>query len=155
MCKQMIRSAALVAALALCLPGCGGGESFLAFHGETMGTTWTVKVIGALDQSGSARLESDIQKTLDGVNGAMSTYRDDSELSRFNAAEGGVLFALTENTREVFRIALEVYRQSGGAFDVTVGPLVNAWGFGPEDRAEPPSERDAECAACALWAAPC
>jgi thiamine biosynthesis lipoprotein len=136
--QRMLFSAALGAALALSAPGCQPGESYLVFQGDTMGTTWTVKVIGLLSKEDAQELESGIQSALDQVDGAMSTYREDSELSRFNAHADLSPFPISDATRAVFAIALEVNQESGGAFDVTVGPLVNAWGFGPEERAEPP-----------------
>jgi thiamine biosynthesis lipoprotein len=68
----------------------------------------------------------------------MSTYRDDSELSRFNRFAANEPFPVAPETLEVFRIAREVSDLSGGAFDVTVGPLVAAWGFGATDRVPAP-----------------
>ena len=61
----------------------------------------------------------------------MSNWRQDSELSRFNRSAADVDFVASSATIEVFRIARHVSERSGGAFDVTVGPLVRAWGFGP------------------------
>ena len=60
----------------------------------------------------------------------MSTWREGSELSRFNRDERTVPFPLSPETLDVFEIAQDVSRRSRGAFDVTVGPLVRAWGFG-------------------------
>ena len=65
------------------------------------------------------------------MNGAMSTYDPESELSRFNAAPSGEWYAVSQPLFEVVNAAQTVSAQSGGAFDVTVGPLVNLWGFGP------------------------
>jgi len=84
-----------------------------------------------------------IQAQLDLVDERMSTYRPDSELSRFNQSTETTPFRISPETLEVFRIAQAVSEASGGAFDVTVGPLVNAWGFGPEEgRQEGPSEAE-------------
>ena len=95
-----------------------------------MGTTFAVTVVGRVSDSVAERLREDIEVTLADVDGAMSTYDPDSELSRFNRWQRTDWFALSPPTFEVFRQAQEVSRLTRGAFDVTVAPLVNAWGFG-------------------------
>ena len=100
------------------------------FQGSTMGTTFTVTVVGPLPGSVADRLRGDVEVTLAQVDGAMSTYDPDSELSRFNRWRRTDWFALSPPTFEVFRHAQEVSRLTQGAFDVTVAPLVDAWGFG-------------------------
>ncbi len=112
-----------------------------------MGTVYKVKVVlpepAATDL---AALQALIEAELEGVNGRMSTYRPDSELSRFNAQASTGPFPVSAPTFEVLRLALEISGQTGGVFDVTVGPLVNAWGFGPENVPETPLS-DSEVAA--------
>ena len=76
-----------------------------------------------------------IQGRLDEMEGRMSHYRADSELSRFNRARTTEPRPMSRETLGVIAEALAASRASGGAFDVTVGPLVAAWGFGPEGRA--------------------
>jgi thiamine biosynthesis lipoprotein len=107
-----------------------------------MGTTFTVKVVAEeLSTEKQKEIEERIQAELDEVNAKMSHYRADSELSRFNQSGETTPFSVSEETFEVFREALEIAELTGGAFDVTVGPLVNAWGFGPDGRPEAvPSE---------------
>lgn len=100
------------------------------FQGRTMGTTFAVTVVGPLSDSVVDRLRADTEATLAQVDSAMSTYDADSELSRFNRWQRTDWFALSQPTFEVFREAQEVSRLTRGAFDVTVGPLVDAWGFG-------------------------
>ncbi len=102
-----------------------------------MGTGYTVKVVaGGLEEDRRGELSDLITERLEEVNGKMSTYQATSELSRFNAWQSEEPFPLSELTQEVIELALEVARSSGGAFDVTVAPLVDAWGFGPSE--EPP-----------------
>ncbi len=101
-----------------------------------MGTTFTVKIAGpeqAADRL--AKIESAIQDELNAVDSKMSTYRDDSELSRFNDTTATEPFAVSPETFEVFRHAQQISAETAGAFDITVGPLVNLWGFGPGGRA--------------------
>lgn len=109
----------------------------VVFQGPTMGTGYTVKVVARdLEEGRHGELAALITERLEEVNSKMSTYQATSELSRFNAWQGGTPFPLSEQTHEVIELALEVARSSGGAFDVTVAPLVEAWGFGPSE--EPP-----------------
>jgi FAD:protein FMN transferase len=111
------------------------------WQGQTMGTTFSVKVSGpALAEQQRARAGEAIEGQLARVNALMSTYLPSSELSRFNQSTSSEPFPLSAETLEVFEVARRVGSLSGGAFDVTVGPLVNAWGFGPPGKpAHPPS----------------
>ena len=100
-----------------------------------MGTTFTVRVAG--EPAGAAPvagLEAAIDGVLARIDGRMSTWRPASELSRFNRLQSTEPFPLSEDTLAVFRHALEISELTGGAFDVTVAPLVDAWGFGPAGR---------------------
>ena len=96
-----------------------------------MGSAWTVKLTGALPQS-AEQLRAGVQARFDAVNLALSTYRTDSALSRFNAVDTGEWVAIDTELGEVLAYALSLAEASGGAYDVTVGPLVDLWGFGPE-----------------------
>lgn len=103
-----------------------------ALGGETMGTTWCVKLVAP---QGSLRpLHDAIQASLDRVDAQMSTWRDDSDLSRYNRASAGSWVELPQDLFVVLRCALEIFERSGGAFDPSVGPLVDLWGFGPSGR---------------------
>ncbi len=99
-------------------------------EGRTMGTTWSVVLGGPRDEQRLARLRGEIERLLAEVNASMSTYDPQSELSRFNAHETTAPFEVSAPLASVVRDALDVHRASGGAFDVTVGPLIEAWGFG-------------------------
>jgi len=120
----------------------------LEFSGPTMGTSYSVKVVaGTLTTEETRVVSARIESELDRVNELMSTYRPDSELSRFNQAPGGAPFAVSPETAEVFAVARRVSEHSDGAFDVTVGPLVALWGFGATDRAPQPPTPDELAAA--------
>ncbi len=97
-----------------------------------MGTSYTVKVVDPPDSINQETLGAEIQRELDAVDALMSTYRDDSELSRLNTAAAGEWIAVSEETVAVVESALEIGKLTDGAFDVTVGPLVNLWNFGPK-----------------------
>lgn len=100
-------------------------------RGETMGSTWSVVLAAPPAPDESARLQRSIQHALESVSTAMSNWDESSELSRLNADVSGRPFALSAQTFHVLSAAQEVSAHSGGAFDVTVGPLLQAYGFGP------------------------
>ena len=117
---------------------------YAELRGHTMGTTWSVKVAREpFDDASRMMLLRAIDDELDRLNARMSTYIETSELSRFNAFDSRSPFPVSQQTIEVFEIAQAVSRDTGGAFDVTVGPLVAAWGFGASNRPpSPPSDED-------------
>lgn len=123
-----------VLSAAACRPGGGGpvAETY-TFRGATMGTYYAVKVAAIrLSEERRAEVRAMIEGELEDVNVKMSTWVEDSELSRFNRHTETTPFTVSAATFEVVAAALEVARLTGGAYDVTVGPLVNAWGFGAE-----------------------
>ncbi len=104
-----------------------------------MGTTYRVKVVAReLPAERRQQLAAAIEQWLDAVDASMSTYRPDSELSRFNQHVAGTPFAVSTAMAEVFAAALELGQATGGALDITLGPLVDAWGFGPGGRGAVP-----------------
>lgn len=107
-------------------------------EGEALGTTYHISYFS--DQS------IDIEKSLDSifdlVNGSMSTYQSDSDISRINRGEVDV--KVDEMFREVFELSAQVYRESGGYFDPTVGDIVNLYGFGSEQGVTDPDSTMAD-----------
>jgi len=103
----------------------------LLLRGETMGTTWELRIAGeGLDTELRERARIETERRLADIDRWMSTWNPDSEISRFNAAPGTAPFPVSFETAEVVALALDVGRAGQGAFDVTVGPLVALWGFG-------------------------
>jgi thiamine biosynthesis lipoprotein len=127
---QALGAAALVA-------GCGerrgtSASPLLEFRGPTMGTAFTAKIAGAgMPEARAGAARDAVAGAFDSVVAKMSTYLPDSELSRFNRHAAGTPFALSAETIAVLALARQVSAASGGAFDITVAPLVDAWGFGP------------------------
>jgi thiamine biosynthesis lipoprotein len=119
------------------LSACGGPAVVSArrsaeFGGFTMGSMYRVKIAGPrLSDAVQAAAADAVGAALARVDFAMSTHRPGSELSRFNAHASTLPFALSADTLSVFELAREASAATGGAFDVTVGPVVDAWGFGP------------------------
>lgn len=99
-----------------------------------MGTTYRVLLARTVSDARLAELQRGVDSVLADVNTRMSTYDPASELSRLNARPDTSPVRLSPPLAEVLRLSLAVHRQSGGRFDVTVGPLVDAWGFGPAPR---------------------
>jgi thiamine biosynthesis lipoprotein len=131
----------LLLCLSLCLWGLGCAEPEpVELRGPTMGTTWSVKVAELPAGVTSDALHADLDGILRRINALMSTWDQNSELSRFNASATTDWFPVSDETVTVVDEAIAVARLTDGAFDVTVGPLVDLWGFGPEPRPdEPPS----------------
>ncbi len=137
---------ALLAVLAAC--GDSARERPLQeLVGSTMGTTFSVKVIAPPENLDLAGLRTDIEAALDGINRSMSTYLSDSELSRFNASDSTDWIEVSPELCHAIEAAQVVSEFTGGAFDVTVGPLVNLWGFGPTEATQEPPPNDAITAA--------
>ena len=113
-----------------------------AFGGPTMGTHYTTKIAAPrLTPTAQAAAREAVRLALETVNLRMSTYLPDSELTRLNRHAGDAPFALSPDTLAVLDLAQRVSERSGGAFDVTVGPVVDAWGFGPSKLNQvPPDE---------------
>ena len=132
--------------LGLCfffLSACSEQPRQIKLTGATMGTAWNVTAIVEPDSDiEQAHLQQGIEALLEQVNASMSTYRTDSEISRFNAAPVNEWFDVSTDFYIVLSAAMAISWQSDGAFDVTVGPLVNLWGFGPAGVVpEPPVEQ--------------
>lgn len=107
----------------------------VAITGTTMGTTYSIKYLN--DQG--LNLKSSIDSLLEVYNQSLSTYIPNSEISQFN--NNTLIKFELPYFYPVLEASKEVFKKTGGAFDPTVMPLVNAWGFGPEDRAIPDSNR--------------
>lgn len=136
----------------LSLMGCDGegpaGE--IALSGATMGTRYRIKAAGTQPGMDIPELNAGIDRILKDIDERMSVHRPQSEMSQFNAAPSTDWTPVSPQTHAVLSRALEIGRLSGGAFDVTVGPLVKLWGFGPATPiTSPPSPRQVE--AVASW----
>ncbi|EOG7789779.1 FAD:protein FMN transferase [Vibrio fluvialis] len=120
----------------LLLAGCEQPPQQVHLSGPTMGTSYNIKYLQQDGLPSSDDLHKEIDRLLEEVNDQMSTYRKDSELSRFNHYQGIDPFEVSNQTATVVREAIRLNGLTEGALDVTVGPLVNLWGFGPEARPE-------------------
>ena len=106
-----------------------------------MGSPYTVQIAGVvLDESTTTALKSEVEQTLREVNRQMSHYEPESELSRFNRAPANKPFKVSSEFAHVVRFTLEICKQTRGALDPTLAPVINLWGFGEQttNRAVPP-----------------
>lgn len=118
-------------------------------NGKTMGTVYEVKFVTSKPVDEQA-IAHGVQETVQRVDGQMSTWKPDSELSRFNRSAPGDWFPVPSDLARVVQAGLEIGRLSAGAFDVTVGSLVNLWGFGPVVRSPSMPDEQAVSAAAAV-----
>jgi thiamine biosynthesis lipoprotein len=111
-----------------------------------MGGTFSVKIVTARDEletRGLDDVDRALRSSLDRIEGLMSTWDPDSELSRFNRSTSLEPFTVAPETFDTFRWSVDVGALTGGALDVTIGPLVDAWGFGPRGpRNTPPAHEE-------------
>lgn len=150
-CEQMVRIMQRFADIklpillvAIFIAMAASAEAQLKVSGTTMGTIpWNITVSKPYAGHSEDDVKTLAQAKLDRVNELMSTYIPDSEVSRFNAYGETEWFPVQPETARVVDRALLICEKSGGAFDITVGPLVNVWHFGPDKGNEfkPPSEK--------------
>ena len=101
------------------------------FSGPVMGTDYRVTIVAGSDQDLS-HFEEAIAAELERIDQSMSTYRTDSEVSDINRAEKNQLIKISASLRLVLTEAIEISKLSAGAFDITLAPIVDLWGFGPQ-----------------------
>ena len=115
------------------------------FSGSTMGTRYQVKISGLPRSIDQATLEQQTFSTLDRIDKLMSTYKAESDVSRFNRANIHQKVFIDAETLGVIQLSRSIYEASNGAFDITVGPIVRLWGFGPDIQEDQlPSAADIE-----------
>ncbi|MDD9998829.1 MAG: FAD:protein FMN transferase [Rhodospirillaceae bacterium] len=134
---QLSRLSRMPAALAatLILGSCGGEPDTLELRGQTMGTSYSVRIVAPADASAVSLvlLRRRVAARLEDLENVFSTYRPDSEVSRFNAHPGQEWFGVSPEFLDVLEQAVTVSQLTDGAFDATIGRLVELWGFGAGD----------------------
>ena len=124
----------LIAAVSML--ACSPDPGYQSIQGSTMGTYYRVQYKSTPQCQVS---QASIDKLLVDFNLSLSTYLPNSEISLFNNRLDEKFYPVSARFSNVLMAANMVWEQSGGAFDVTVGPLVNLWGFGPQESAAFPS----------------
>jgi thiamine biosynthesis lipoprotein len=132
--------------VALCLPLAGCGERpgpLIEISGPTMGTYYSVKIARPPAGMTAGSLKPEVERLLDQVIAEISTYAETSELSRLNRNPSTDWIPVSQNLHDVIAEGQRIAALTDGAFDVTIGPLVNLWGFGPEKRPDIPPTPEA------------
>ncbi len=114
--------------IALAFQGCNHKKEFAEINGLTQGTTYHI-VFETSPQNDLSEIRTGAEKILNDVDNSLSIYNDSSVITLINrniSNQTDTLF------REMFRQSKDVWQKSSGAFDITVGPLVKSWGFGPD-----------------------
>lgn len=127
----------------LLLTSCFGPSEPVHIVGKTMGTIYNVKYRHEDGIPAKEAVAMEIEKLLKHLNAKLSTYITDSEISRFNRdGRIGKWVAIGPELHFVARHALEIAGKTNGAFDPTLGPLVNLWGFGPQGEKKVPENKE-------------
>jgi len=122
----------LVILIAFVFLSTDGDDDIQQLSGYTMGTTYQIQIVDMPDDFPAEVIANQVSALLMHLDtGVFSTYAVDSELSQFNRHGVNVPFIASEHLLRVLQLAQSISELTDGAFDVTVGPLVNLWGFGP------------------------
>ena len=130
---NLLRSVIFMAVISL-ITACSQPEATLQLAGKTMGTTYHITVVNNEQLPEANLLQAEIDMALEIVNNQMSTYRPNSELSRFNQLQIRQGTEVSADTLTVVKEAIRLHEVTNGALDITLGPLINLWGFGPDKR---------------------
>lgn len=130
----------------LLLVSCNKSGELMHLKGRTMGTSYNVKFYSSEKLSDSSEVQAKIDDLLIKVNKEMSTYIKESEISYFNQTDRLGWLKISPDFFKVSDYALKLAQQSKGAFDPTIGPLVNLWGFGPGGKRKVPETKAIEAA---------
>jgi len=133
---KLILVVLLATSITACFPSNDSAKKEILLQGRTMGTTYNIKIVATVEQAEALQLQQKIDAVLKQVNLEMSTYIPDSEISFFNKSTSLEPVEISEGFARVLAESIRLGELSGGKLDITVGPLVNLWGFGPEQRPE-------------------
>ncbi|RLA65583.1 MAG: FAD:protein FMN transferase ApbE [Epsilonproteobacteria bacterium] len=124
--------------------GCSKKEELTTLFGSTMGSTYSVKYYADRGAPSKILISQEIEQALKKINDSMSTYLSYSEISKINLTRGGDWIKISPELHFVLKNAKEISIKSDGYFDITLGPLINLWGFGPSGKRKEPSIEEIE-----------
>ncbi|MHC8393943.1 FAD:protein FMN transferase [Pseudomonas sp. LB3P93] len=122
--------------LAGILSGCGNGDSQERFDGPTMGSRYSIQYVRHSSTPGPKAVQAEVENILAEVDRQFSTYRSDSDIEHFNDLPANRCQKMPAPILKLVRVGERLSEQSEGSFDLTVEPLLNLWGFGPQARNE-------------------
>ena len=131
---------AIVLAFLLCLVACESSPNKVQLQGAVFGTTWNVTYHGAPDGLTAHDVEDAITNAFAVVDDSMNNYRASSTLSQLNSLPAGQIFEVDWDFTLVFNAAIDIHQATAGAYDPSVAPLIDLWGFGPEGVTERPTD---------------
>jgi thiamine biosynthesis lipoprotein len=136
MCFKSLKRSSVILLFVFLLSACQQAPEKLQYplhySDAIFGTSFTIKAPALPGSITSAEIQLKVKQLLDKLNAQMSTYQQDSELSKINQNQTGEWIAVSDALYQVLKQANTISELSSGAFDITVGPLVNLWGFGPK-----------------------
>jgi len=116
--------------------GCGNGDTLERFDGPTMGSHYSIQYVRHSAMPGPKAVQAEVESILAEVDRQFSTYRSDSDVERFNALPANSCQIMPGPILDLVQVGEQLSVQSDGSFDLTVEPLLNLWGFGPQSREE-------------------
>jgi len=116
--------------------GCGNGDTLERFDGPTMGSHYSIQYVRHSATPGPKAVQAEVESILAEVDRQFSTYRSDSNVERFNALPANSCQIMPGPILDLVQVGEQLSVQSDGSFDLTVEPLLNLWGFGPQSREE-------------------
>ena len=139
----------------LILAGCGQPEAKddpVKLRGKSMSTTWQVTLRELPENSSREAIQGEIEATLERIESLASQWQPDTPVSRFNRTLDTHPFSVSSELLEILKAAERINHETEGAFDVTIAPLVNLWGFGPieETRGKIPTDKEIEDALASM-----
>ena len=135
MLRNLLQGACLASLFAVTLSACESkSERVEVLTGPTMGSTYTVKYVHTTTTPAVDAVGVAVHSILDEVDRQMSTYRLDSDIARFNQAPANTCMPMPQPVLDLAQYGYELSRLSDGAFDLTLGPLLDVWGYGPQSR---------------------
>lgn len=131
----------ILLAFVLSLTACRDhGPQVVRAEGRTMGTTWSIQLVNAPSQASSATPSSFIQARLDELESVFTNWKPDSPVSRFNQSTSTDWQVVPKELAEVVTQAQKLSQETDGAFDITLSPLIDLWGFGVKGRRDTPPD---------------
>lgn len=128
---RLLAPALLVAMLAAC-----GGDRLESFGGPTMGSRYSIQYVRKANGPEPVHVQAAVETILAQVDQQLSTYRSDSDIQRFNDLPANHCQVMPDSILQLVEVGEQLSRESAGSFDLTVEPLLNLWGFGPQSREE-------------------
>jgi len=133
---QALLQPVIVAVLAAALTGCLFQDKVESFGGPTMGSTYSVKYVAGDQAAAKEQLQRETESILAEIDKQLSTYRADSDIETFNALPAHECMVMPSGVRELILAGQQLSEESNGALDLTIEPLLNLLGFGPQGRGE-------------------